>query len=68
MRDEQGFAPYVMAVQAECDVLIHRGPSTVYLDPHGVNLLADGQRTLLDPRGWSSWFPPSAWTAAGLPG
>lgn len=44
-------------VQAECDVLIHRGPSTVYLDQHGVNLLADGQRTLLDPRVWSSWFP-----------
>jgi hypothetical protein len=44
-------------IQAECDVLIHRGASTVYLDARGVNLLADGQRTLLDPRGWSSWFP-----------
>jgi hypothetical protein len=44
-------------IRAECDVLIHRGPSTVQLDRHGVYLLADGQRTLLDRRVWSSWFP-----------
>jgi len=44
-------------VDAECDVLIHRGETTLFINRHGVNQLADGQLTLLDSRDWSSWFP-----------
>ena len=29
----------------------------MYLDSQGVNVLKDGQLTLLDSRDWSSWFP-----------
>ena len=44
-------------IRAACDVLIHRGGRTLFLDRHGVNVLEDARRTLLDSRGWSSWWP-----------
>ncbi len=44
-------------IKAACDVLIHRGGRTLFLDRHGANVLEHGQRTLLDPRGWSDWMP-----------
>jgi hypothetical protein len=42
---------------AACDVLIHRGGRTLLLNRNGVNLVEDGQVTLLDSRDWSSWMP-----------
>lgn len=44
-------------VDAECDVFIHRGETTLFLNRHGVNRLAGGELTLLDSRDWSSWYP-----------
>lgn len=44
-------------VDVECDVMIHRGDSTLVLDRDGVSVLEDGRLTLLDSRAWSSWYP-----------
>ena len=44
-------------IDAACDVFIHRGDRTVFFDRHGVNVLENGQRTLLDSRWSSSWLP-----------
>ncbi|HEX6149474.1 hypothetical protein [Nocardioides sp.] len=62
-------------IEAACDILIHRGSTTLFLDRHGVNVLKDGQLTLLDSRDWSSWLPAlshdgrwAAWVTGAGPG
>jgi hypothetical protein len=44
-------------IDAACDMFIHRGDRTVFFDRHGVNVLENGEKTLLDSRWWSSWLP-----------
>ncbi len=62
-------------VHAACDLLIHRGGRTLFLDRDSVNVLEDGQLSLLDPRGWSGWLPSlsndgrwAAWVTEAGPG
>lgn len=44
-------------IHAPCDVMVHRGDSTLLLSRRGVEVLHDGQRQLLGRRGPSYWFP-----------